>query len=43
MSAGQDQAGISPSTLYRFLKQRGLSERQLLAPQAHKKFEAEYR
>ena len=42
LSAGQDTAGISASTLYRFLKQRGLSERQLLAPQAHKKFEAEY-
>ena len=42
LSAGQDKAGISASTLYRFLKQRGLSERQLLAPQAHKKFEAEY-
>ena len=33
---------LSASTLYRFLKQRGLSERQLLAPQAHKKFEAEF-
>src|SRR5439155_8616166 len=32
---------ISASTLYRFLKQRGLSEKQLLAPPAHKKFEAE--
>ena len=32
----------SASTLYRFLKQRGLSERQLLAPPAHKKFEAEH-
>ena len=42
LSAGQDTAGISASTLYRFLKQRGLSERQLLAPQAHKKFEAEH-
>jgi len=42
LSAGQDKAGISASTLYRFLKQRGLSERQLLAPQAHKKFEAEH-
>ena len=35
------QPGVSASTLYRFLKQRGLSERQLLAPHAHKKFEAE--
>jgi len=42
LSSGQDTAGISPSTLYRFLKQRGLSERQLLAPTAHKKFEAEH-
>src|SRR5947207_2465182 len=42
LSARQDKAGISASTLYRFLKQRGLSERQLLAPQAHKKFEAEH-
>src|SRR5260370_35305655 len=42
LSAGQDASAISPSTLYRFLKQRGLSERQLLAPQAHKKFEAEF-
>jgi len=40
-SAGQAAPAISPSTLYRFLKQHGLSERQLLAPQAHKKFEAE--
>ena len=42
LSAGKDAPAISPSTLYRFLKQRGLSERQLLAPQAHKKFEAEF-
>jgi transposase InsO family protein len=42
MSSGQDTAGISASTLYRFLKQRGLTERQLLAPAAHKKFEAEH-
>ncbi len=40
-SSGQAAPAISPATLYRFLKQRGLSERQLLAPQAHKKFEAE--
>src|ERR1035437_557296 len=32
---------ISPATRYRFLQQRGLSERQLLAPQAHQKFAAE--
>jgi putative transposase len=42
LSSGRDTAGISASTLYRFLKQRGLSERQLLAPAAHKKFEAEH-
>jgi putative transposase len=42
LSAGRDTASISASTLYRFLKQRGLSERQLLAPAAHKKFEAEH-
>jgi putative transposase len=41
LSSGQDAPALSASTLYRFLKQRGLSERQLLAPQAHKKFEAE--
>src|SRR3989442_570328 len=41
LSSGQDTPALSASTLYRFLKQRGLSERQLLAPQAHKKFEAE--
>src|SRR6266571_7911303 len=35
LSSGQDTAGISASTLYRFLKQHGLSEKQLLAPQAH--------
>jgi transposase InsO family protein len=38
----QNEPAISASTLYRFLKQRGLTERQLLAPTAHKKFEAEY-
>jgi len=42
LSSGQNTAVISASTLYRFLKQRGLSERQLLAPSAHKKFEAEH-
>jgi transposase InsO family protein len=41
LSSGQDMPALSASTLYRFLKQRGLSEKQLLAPQAHKKFEAE--
>jgi transposase InsO family protein len=33
---------VSASTLYRFLKLRGLTERQLLAPEAHKKFQAEF-
>jgi transposase InsO family protein len=40
--SGQGTADLSASTLYRFLKQRGLSARQLLAPPAHKKFEAEH-
>src|SRR3989441_11066284 len=42
LSSGKDTPALSASTLYRFLKQRGLSEKQLLAPQAHKKFEAEF-
>ena len=42
LSSGQNEPAVSASTLYRFLKQRGLSERQLLAPPAHKKFEAEH-
>jgi transposase InsO family protein len=39
-----DQAEISPSTLYRFLRSRGLTERQLLLDKAtaHKKYEAEF-
>ena len=41
LSSGQNEPGVSASTLYRFLKQRGLTERQLLAPPAHKKFEAQ--
>ena len=40
--SGQNEPALSASTLYRFLKQRGLSARQLLAPPAHKKFEAEH-
>jgi putative transposase len=40
--SGQNEPAISASTLYRFLKQRGLTERQLLASPAHKKFEAEF-
>lgn len=42
LESGQNTSGLSASTLYRFLKQRGLSERQLLAPAAHKKFEAQH-
>jgi putative transposase len=42
LSSGQNTPAVSASTLYRFLKQRGLSERQLLTPPAHKKFEAEH-
>jgi len=42
LSSGQNEPAISASTLYRFLKQRGLTERQLLAPPPHKKFEAEF-
>src|SRR5215813_5761711 len=34
LSSGQDAPALSASTLYRFLKQRGLSEKQLLAPTA---------
>jgi transposase InsO family protein len=38
------QAGLSPSTLYRFLRARGLTERQLLLDKAttHKKYQAEH-
>jgi putative transposase len=42
LSSGQSELAISASTLYRFLKQRGLSEKQLLAPPPRKKFEAEH-
>ena len=42
LPSGQATASISTSTLYRFLKQRGLSERPPLAPAARKKFEAEH-
>ena len=40
----QDKAALSPSTLYRFLRARGLTERQLLLDKAaaHKKYEAEH-
>ena len=39
-----NQAGISPATLYRFLRAKGLTERQLLLDQAptRKKYEAEF-
>jgi transposase InsO family protein len=33
---------LSAASLYRFLKQQGLTQKQLLAPPAHKKFEAEF-
>ena len=39
--SGTNSAAISAATLYRFLKQHGLTTRQLLAGPAHKKFEAE--
>ena len=42
---GQDHTGgLSASTLYRFLRARGLTERQLLLDKAaaHKKYEAEF-
>jgi putative transposase len=41
LTSEHHEPGVSASTLYRFLKQRGLTERQLLAPVAHKKFEAQ--
>jgi putative transposase len=42
LSSGSDARPISPATLYRFLKQRGLTARQLLAAPGHKKFQAEF-
>ena len=33
---------LSAATLYRFLKEHGLTQKQLLCPPAHKKFEAEF-
>lgn len=39
--SGTDAPALSAATLYRFLKQRGLTTRQLLSGPAHKKFEAE--
>ena len=41
LTSQQNEPGVSASTLYRFLKQRGLTERQLLEPAAHKKFQAQ--
>jgi transposase len=42
--AEQNQAGLSASTLYRFLRSRGLTERQLLLDKAtaHKKYEPQF-
>jgi transposase InsO family protein len=44
LASPQNQAGLSASTLYRFLRARGLTERQLLVAKAtpHKKYEAQY-
>jgi transposase InsO family protein len=43
LSSGSDTPPISSASLYRFLKERGLTERELLNPAAgFKKFEAEY-
>src|SRR5258706_11194539 len=40
LSAGQEASALSASPLYRFFRQRRLSQRPLLAPLAHKKVEA---
>jgi transposase InsO family protein len=42
LSSHQNEPDLSASTLYRFLKERGLTARQLLAPAPHKKFEAQF-
>ena len=44
LATEQNQPGLSASTLYRFLKHRGLTERQLLLDKAtaHKKYEAQF-
>jgi transposase InsO family protein len=44
LATGAHQAGLSASTLYRFLRARGLTERQLLLDKAtaHKKYEAQF-
>lgn len=39
--SGANSPGISAATLYRFLKERGLTTRQLLGAPAHKDFQAE--
>lgn len=44
LASPQNRAGLSASTLYRFLRARGLTEHQLLLAKAtpHKKYEAQY-
>jgi len=44
LTSEKNKAGLSASTLYRFLRARGLTERQLLLDKAtaHKKYEAQY-
>lgn len=43
LSSGSDTPPISPASLYRFLKEKGLTERELLNPTTvRRKFEAEY-
>src|SRR6266852_5682996 len=44
LTGEQNKSGLSASTLYRFLRARGLTERQLLLDKtaAHKKYEAQY-
>ena len=44
LASERNQAGLSASTLYRFLRARGLTERQLLLDKTttHKKYEAQY-
>ena len=42
LTSEQHEPGVSASTLYRFLKQRGLTARQLLESTPHKKFEAQF-
>jgi len=44
LAGGDKREEVSPATLYRFLRARGLTERQLLLDKtaAHKKYEAEF-